>query len=353
MAFGYLAKYIIVDLSLDGESWATLIDTQQHVLQTLCIKMNSYLIIVCSPIHKIRMSDFCNQYIFLAEFEVFGNYIPVMPMAAVRLKGRQECSVEIVEVKRSCTYIGNTTGVFISYKTDCESIDSVIGLSFVNESMAESYVQALTWYMQPNNAEIAANASKLKTYVENGMAPDSIYWLAQRPNGVSHIHEARGHLGEIDKHHEGNIDIIFDRQVTNDELIFIVLGARHEERHILSDVTSLDNSDWQSFNSNSTGFAQVACPVPKKLCYNTNYAEYEHALNPVNKFPPLHPKLTHSSNDRSRCVHNVRGGAKSGITLMVVWNTGIDNGVKIVNGTIGRAVTIAIGIIAARRQRVC
>ena len=35
--------------------------------------------------------------------------------------------------------------------------------------MAESYVQALTWYMQPNNAEIAANASKLKTYVENGM----------------------------------------------------------------------------------------------------------------------------------------------------------------------------------------
>ena len=74
--------------------------------------------------------------------------------------------------------------------------------------------------MQPNNAEIAANASKLKTYVENGMAPDSIYWLVQRPNGVSHIHEARGHLGEIDKHHEGNIDIIFDRQVTNDELIF-------------------------------------------------------------------------------------------------------------------------------------
>ena len=38
---------------------------------------------------------------------------------------------------------------------------------------------------------------------------------------------------------------------------------------------------------------------------------------------------------------------------MVVWNKVNDNGVKIVNGTIGRAVTIAIGIIAARRQRVC
>ena len=123
-----MAKYIIVDLSLDGESWAT-IDRYSTTCVTNAVHQNEFVFdySYAAQYIRIRMSDFCNQYIFLAEFEVFGNYIPVMPMAAVRLKGRQECSVEIVEVKRSCTYIGNTTGVFIAYKTDCESIDSVIG----------------------------------------------------------------------------------------------------------------------------------------------------------------------------------------------------------------------------------
>ena len=34
----------------------------------------------------------------ISEVEVLGRYVPVLPMAAIRLKGRRDCKIEILEL---------------------------------------------------------------------------------------------------------------------------------------------------------------------------------------------------------------------------------------------------------------
>ena len=103
-------------------------------------------------------------------------------------------------------------GATIKYETDCNSVDSVLGLSFANQRLASEFTKALTWYVQPGNANIAANFTRLSNSIIHITAPKFVHWLGERPDGVSYIHEARGYLEEIPQHGQGSISITFDHR---------------------------------------------------------------------------------------------------------------------------------------------
>ena len=106
--FGYMAGIIVIDLSLDGVSWAT-VDRYSTNCSKKALVQSSFMFnqAYAAQYIRLRASNFCNDYMIISEVEVLGRYVPVLPMAAIRLKGRRDCKIEILEVIRSCTYNGS------------------------------------------------------------------------------------------------------------------------------------------------------------------------------------------------------------------------------------------------------